>query len=202
MSYIVVSPPPYIDCEELHRYLISNISLLKSSRCILEFGKEGTHPHLNYVCNGDVSYVEVLEAIEAYFKTLYYPCGKRRRMGARVRAHILDKKRIYDKGHLDVYLNKEADAKLLLDNPYPEIDWEFTYLEYKHFPTEITKNIISWLSNYSIVKQLRIVDDWHKFDNEVRKMLIGDFNKLLRFNSMHTNTIQGIRNTVQTHIKK
>lgn len=202
MAYIVISPPSWIDCEELHKYLIHEHDQFATSRCVMEFGKDGTHPHLNYVCEDSLGYAEIMETLEAYIKTLYYPCGKRRKMGARVRAVILHKQTIRDQQKLDEYLSKEQDCKILLNNPYPEVEWEFTYLDYKDFKYEITTNAIHWLHNYNVVKQLRICEDPELFDKEVRLMLITQLPKLIKYNCMHYGTREGIRQTILTGLKR
>lgn len=202
--YVVVSPPEWMNVDELYTYLKKEFSQFTTGVCIKEFGKSGDHPHLNWIVQDPPSYVEVMESLEAYAKTLYYPCGKRRRMTATMRKHILSYQEVYDAARLDMYLHKEEGAVTLHEGHLDEVEWEFSWYETTKFDTTMLVNIRNWMSNYPIVKALRIYEDEAKFENEVRKMLLSvrDIQHVYKWNRCRYDTREAVRKTLQTELKK
>lgn len=207
MTYVVISPPDWIDCRELHMYLIG-LTDFAPSRCVLENGKDGKHPHLNYVVADAPSYVDLMGSLEEYVKTKYYPCGQRRRMTATMRKHILRMHTIYDTNRLDTYLAKEEGAEVLPcgENP-PEvhIEWEFEWhnkLPHETFASYLLYNLRNWLSNYPIIEQVKILRDENKYDLEVRKMLFstGNLSVLLKYNGCRYDVRMAVLKTLRTEL--
>lgn len=206
-SFVVVSPPAWVDCKDLHEYLVGRTDF-KPSKCVLEFGKSGDHPHLNYVCMDDPSYVSIMEDLETYVKTLYYPCGQRRRMTATMRSHILRIRDIYDSVMLDAYLSKEEGCEVLPcpDDREVDVEWEFSWrepLKGETFAHHLLINLRAWLANYPIVQTLHILTSHSKYEKEVRRMLFstGHGGLLLKYNGMRYDQRQAILITLRTELK-
>lgn len=205
MSYIVISPPDYIDCKELHNYLIKEYESMANARCVLEFGKNGDHPHLNYLVERTEapSQLELIETIDAYVKTTRYECGKKRKgLPARSKGIVINKQTIYSMEGLEKYLGKEEGMIVLNDNPPPELEWDFEYIQFDKLSYEILSNIRRWLFNYTSGRIWSIVSDESLFSQEVIKMLKDQgFGKIMQWSNLPYNLREGIRKEIYAYFR-
>lgn len=167
--FIVCSPPEWMDIADLYAFLKG--AGLNSGKCVKETGKEGAHPHLNWIMTSPPDYQEVMTKLEDYVTSHRYPCGKRRRMTASLRKHLLVYKEVYDTDRLEGYITKEAQHEVLHDLPYEEHHWEFEWIKRNKFDEEILVNACNWFRNHSVEKQYLLLSSQDRAEAEISRMV-------------------------------
>lgn len=205
MAYIVVSPPPYMDCHDLYKHLVAKCPKLRKARCVLEYGSKGHHPHLNFVGNEFPTYLELIYIMEKYIKNFRYPCGKIRNITPSMREHLFCIREIYNEDKLDAYLRKEDNAELLcVGEPVVPHLTEYEPIKHAHYPTEIIENLKNYLLEYPAPEAVAILESRSKkntIDNIVRRVYNNDLSRLYKWFALRADNKSAILDTLLSYFK-
>lgn len=176
LYYIVISPPSWIDIDEMYSLMCKEFSEeLKDSHIVKETGKDGLHPHLNIITTHCITHAEFFSWCEFYVSDNYrYANRSKRKVTKDMRLHMYEIKQVYDLTTLANYLIKEPNAVVLRSNPElfdTTLDFEFTYVPMKDKLSEYIINLKNFLANFPIIEQIKALRDLHSLTPYIYRMV-------------------------------